>query len=89
MTDSNVGRLKEAELTGRLPVEGATHGDSRQGFVCDRAPHVKLKSIVDNSEIDVIWDEFQAKLEPLRRELNASLDKKWQEWEIPREAADS
>jgi adenine-specific DNA-methyltransferase len=54
--------------------------------VYDRAPHITLKSIVDNSEIDVIWDEFQAKLEPLRRELNAALGKKWEEWEIPREA---
>ena len=47
-----------------------------------------LSSIVKNSEIDVIWDQWQAKLEPVRESLNAALKKCWQEWEIPREADD-
>jgi adenine-specific DNA-methyltransferase len=45
-----------------------------------------LSSIVNNAEIDVIWDQWQAKLEPLREKLNAALKKTWQEWEILREA---
>ncbi|WP_316228053.1 MULTISPECIES: site-specific DNA-methyltransferase [unclassified Bradyrhizobium] len=87
LADSKEGRLKEAELTGKPPVDGPTHGDIRQGFVYDRAPHITLKSIANNAEIDVIWEEFQAKLEPLRHELSVALGKKWEEWEIPREAA--
>lgn len=87
LADAKDGRMKEAELTGKPPVEGPVHGDIRQGFVCDRAPHVTLKSIANNAEIDVIWDEFQAKLNPLRFDLNAALGKKWEEWEIPREPA--
>lgn len=87
LADSREGRLKEAELIGRPPVDGDTHGDIRQGFVNHRAPHIMLSSIVRNAELDVIWDEYQAKLEPLRRELNAALGEKWEEWEIPREAA--
>ncbi len=39
----------------------------------------------NNAEIDVIWDEWQAKLEPLREQLNEALGTNWQEWEIPRE----
>jgi adenine-specific DNA-methyltransferase len=35
--------------------------------------------------IDVVWDQWQAKLEPLRESLNAVLKKQWPEWEIPRE----
>ena len=89
LADSNEGRQKEAELTGKPPVDGSAHGDIRQGFIYDRAPHITLKSIANNTEIDVIWDEFQAKLEPLRSELNAALGKTWEEWEIPREAAES
>ena len=86
LTDSKEGRQKEGQLTGKPPIDGAAHGDIRQGFVYDRAPHITLKSIANNAEIDVIWEEFQATLEPLRRELNAALGNKWEEWEIPREA---
>ena len=49
-------------------------------------PHITLKSIANNAEIDVIWERWQAKLEPLRESLNAALKKTWQEWEIPRDA---
>jgi adenine-specific DNA-methyltransferase len=36
-------------------------------------PHITLKSIANNAEIDVIWEKWQAKLEPLREKLNESL----------------
>jgi len=49
-------------------------------------PHVSLKSIGDNAEIDVIWEKWQSELEPVQEKLNQALKKKWQEWEIPREA---
>jgi adenine-specific DNA-methyltransferase len=60
-------------------------GNIRHGFVYERVPHITLKSIANNAEIDVIWDQWQAKLEPLREKLNAAIKKSWQEWEIPRE----
>jgi adenine-specific DNA-methyltransferase len=56
----------------------------RQGFVYERVPHITLKSIANNAEIDVIWDKYQQVLEPLRAQLNAALGKDWEEWEIPR-----
>ncbi|HJS86922.1 MAG TPA: hypothetical protein VJ779_15815 [Acetobacteraceae bacterium] len=34
----------------------------------------------------MIWDKWQATLEPLRAKLNAALSRAWEEWEIPREA---
>jgi adenine-specific DNA-methyltransferase len=55
------------------------------GFIYERVPHITLKSIANNTEIDVIWDKFQTLLEPLRTQLNSELAKNWQEWEIPRE----
>ena len=56
-------------------------GDLRQGFVYDRAPHVTLKSIANNAEIDVLWEDAQATLEPLRTALNAELNQSWEEWQ--------
>ena len=85
LADSRDGQIKEAEATRTAPSSQPVHGNIRQGFVYERVPHVTLKSIANNAEIDVIWDKWQAKLEPLRESLNAALKKTWQEWEIPRE----
>ena len=87
LADTNEGRLREAELAGQPPSDAPTHSDIRQGFVYARMPQVTLKSIVNNVEIDVIWEESQTRLEPLRHALTAALGKNWEEWEVPREAA--
>ncbi|MBX0331266.1 site-specific DNA-methyltransferase, partial [Oscillochloris sp. ZM17-4] len=86
LADSPAGQRKEAEVTRSAPASAPTYGNIRQGFVYERVPHITLKSIANNAEIDVIWDRFQEALEPLRAQLNAALGKSWDEWEIPREA---
>ena len=86
LADSCKGQIKEAALSGKAPSEAPTYNDIRQGFVYERVVHITLKSITNNSEIDVIWEKFQETLEPLRESLNAALKKTWQEWEIPRAA---
>jgi adenine-specific DNA-methyltransferase len=86
LADSREGQLKEAEVTRTAPSTQPVHGDLRLGFVYERVPHITLKSIANNAEIDVIWEQWQDKLEPLRRDLNAALKQTWEEWEIPREA---
>lgn len=86
LADSPEGQRKEAEITGTVPSSHPTHGDIRQGFVYERVPHITLKSIANNAEIDVIWEKFQQTLEPLREQLNAALNQTWEEWELPREA---
>ena len=88
LTDSKEGHLKEAEITKTDPSEATTRGDIRQGFVYDRVPHITLRSIANNAEIDVIWDNYQKTLEPLREKLNKAIKQKWEEWEIPRETED-
>lgn len=88
LADSREGQLKEAEVTRTAPSTAPVHGDVRQGFVYERVPHITLKSIANNAEIDVIWEQHQQLLEPLRTALNAALGKAWQEWEIPREPGD-
>jgi adenine-specific DNA-methyltransferase len=86
LKDSAEGQLKEAEITRTAPSTQPTHGSIRHGFVYERVPHITLKSIANDAEIDVIWTQWQATLEPLREQLNAALGKQWEEWEIPREA---
>ena len=88
LADSTAGREKEAELTQTVPSDAPTGGDIRQGFVYQRVPHITLKSIANNAEIDVIWERWQETLEPLRAELNGALDRAWEEWEIPQEAGE-
>jgi adenine-specific DNA-methyltransferase len=86
LADSREGQQKEAEVTRTAPSSQPVRGNVRHGFVYERVPHITLKSIANNAEIDVIWEQWQAKLEPLRTQLNAALSTSWQEWEIPREA---
>ena len=86
LADTRDGQAKEAEVTRAAPSSQPVQGNIRHGFVYERVPHITLKSIANNAEIDVIWDQWKAKLEPLREKLNAALKKTWQEWEIPREA---
>ena len=85
LADSREGQIKEAEITRTAASTQPVHGNIRHGFVYERVPHITLKSIANNAEIDVIWDKWQATLEPLREKLNAALKTNWQEWEIPRE----
>jgi adenine-specific DNA-methyltransferase len=73
LADSPEGRAQEGKLTGRIPSGAPTGNDIRQGFVYERAPHITLKSIANNAEIDIIWERWQAVLEPLREQLNVAV----------------
>jgi adenine-specific DNA-methyltransferase len=86
LADSADGKQKEAELTRSIPSSDPVSRNIRQGFVYERVPHITLKSIANNTEIDTIWEKWQSTLEPLRERLNTALAQTWQEWEIPREA---
>ncbi len=88
LADSTEGQAKEAELSRTVPSQAPTHGSVRQGFVYERVPHITLRAIANNAEIDVIYEEYQTKLEPRREALNRALGEQWEEWEIPREAND-
>src|SRR3989339_1198117 len=85
LKDSRDGQTREAEVTGHLPAESRKfEHDIKKGFVYKRVPHITLKSIANNEEIDAIHAQWREKLEPIRAELNKLLKHKWEEWEIPR-----
>ena len=73
LTDSRAGQLKEAEITRKAPSDVATHGSIRQGFVYERVPHITLKAIVNNAEIEVIHDNRQPAVETALADLNTAL----------------
>jgi adenine-specific DNA-methyltransferase len=79
LADSPEGRAQEQKVSGKLQPQTPTAGDLRQGFVYERAPHITLKSIANNAEIDVIWEKWQEVLEPLRAELNEKLQAAFEE----------
>lgn len=54
----------------RYPNEGL-----KGGFIYDTVPHVTLKSIANNPEIDVIYEEIHPKIENALNELNTALQK--------------
>jgi adenine-specific DNA-methyltransferase len=89
LSDSREGQVKEGEVMRMVPAGTSTYGRLRQGFVYKRVPHITLKSIANNAEIDTIWESYQVKLEPLRQAINAALGTDWQEWEIPRELTEA
>ena len=88
LADSPEGQRKEAEVLRREITETPTYCNVRQGFVYERVPHITLRSIANNSEIDIIYDQFQLEMEPIRAELNRVLDTEWNDWEIPREPSE-
>jgi len=88
LADSAGGKLKEAEITRTAPSSSPSHGDIRHGFVYERVPHITLKSIANNAEIDVIWEKFQEVIEPLCEAINAKRGLELEEWQMPREPGD-
>jgi len=85
LSDSPEGVKKESEVTGLVPPSYQTNKDIKKGFVYKRVPHITLRSIANNEEIDVIYAKYQEKMEPVRKEFNSLVEKNYEEWELPRE----
>ena len=73
LADSEEGQRKEAEVTRSAPATTPTYNDIRHGFVYGRVPHITLKSIANNTEIDEIWAQRQPAVEEVRAALNQLL----------------
>ncbi len=86
LADSRDGQLKDAEVGRTAPSSRPTHGNVRHGFVYERVPHVTLKSIANNTEIDVIWEKLAGQARAPAPVVERALVKKsLQEWEVPRD----
>ncbi len=87
LADSPEGIRKEAELNGQVPPTPlpTTSNDVKKGFVYKRVPHITLKSIANNEEIEESYGRWLELLEPIRTKLNTLTGNTWLEWEVPRE----
>ena len=74
LADSTEGQMKEAELARTTPKITSNHGNIRYGFVNERVPHITLKSIANNAEIDAIRERMQPVVEDAIAGLNAELE---------------
>ncbi|WP_204105271.1 MULTISPECIES: site-specific DNA-methyltransferase [Spirulina sp. CCY15215] len=74
LKDSPAGQQKEAELDRKIVSNAPTHENIRQGFVYERVPHITLKAIANNTEIDTIWEQHQPKILQALTDLNAALN---------------
>jgi adenine-specific DNA-methyltransferase len=98
LKDSPEGAGMESNITGRPASDGPFTHNIAHGFVYRRVPHVTLKSIANNAEIDVIWDKHQPDVDKARTDLNAAVQlyidtlpeedrptwSPWNEWQVPR-----
>jgi len=73
LADSLDGQLKEAELTRSAPKSSVTYRSVRQGFVYNRVPHIMLRDVATNAEIDVIWERMQPAVEDAIAAINIAL----------------
>jgi adenine-specific DNA-methyltransferase len=89
LRDSKEGAAKEAELMGQPISDDTFHGDIRQGFVLERVPHVTLKSIANNAEIDIIHEKWQPALDTARIALSTGINGSLEEWQMPRKLPDN
>ena len=59
------------------------HEGMRGGFIYKTVPHVTLKSIANNPDIDAIYDRMHPAIELALAALNKVAGQKYQEWEVP------
>jgi adenine-specific DNA-methyltransferase len=73
LRDSAAGQAKEADLTGIPPADIKPGNLLHNGFVYTRVPHIQLKDIANNSQIDDLWAKLNPAVQDALAALNASL----------------
>jgi adenine-specific DNA-methyltransferase len=89
LADSPDGLKKQVEVRGVLPdiqSKTAHNHDIRKGFVYKQAPHITLRYVANNEEVDTIHAKYQAQIEPILQDFESFENfRNLPEWELPRE----
>ncbi|MBK1669289.1 site-specific DNA-methyltransferase [Rhodovibrio sodomensis] len=85
LKDTEEGKEKEFEETGRMPSAGEMRGDVRHGFVYRRVPYVRLKDVANNKEIDSIWEKWRPSIEGCFERIREWKEDIEEEYQVPEE----
>ena len=83
LRDSVEGCQKESEISGKLIEHHTGRARLRDGFVYERAGHIKPSVISNNKEIDEIYDNHIEKIQALLNALNIELNSDIQLFNLP------
>ena len=83
LSDSEEGKNKLIELGDNPQNISHVKNQIRQGFVYKRVPHITLKEIGNNKEIDQIWLQFEADIKTILKNLSNILGYAFDEWDLP------
>ena len=86
LKDTPQGQEKEAEISQSPKKTSPTSANIRHGFVYNRVPHITLKSIAHNAEIDVIWEQAQPVVDKALKDLNNALENSNQSFQVEKGA---
>jgi adenine-specific DNA-methyltransferase len=79
-------RLMTAKYPYYKPKEKT--GSLAEGFIYKQVPHITLKSIANNPEIDTIHAKYEAALEKCRATYNQETKQTLEAWDLPRPKED-
>ena len=82
LADTQQGQEKEAEISQTPKKISPTDANIRHGFIYNRVPHITLKSIAHNAEIDVIWEQSQPAVDKALNDLNNALGNSNQNFKV-------
>lgn len=86
LKDTHQGQEKEAKILQTPKKTSPTNANIRHGFVYNRVPHITLKSIARNAEIDVIWEQAQPAVDKALKDLNNVLENSNQSFQVEKGA---
>lgn len=87
LKDSRQGVDYENSLRGVIPGTSTSllTNNIKFGFCYERIPQITTGPVSSNLEIEVIYNKWKPRVIDSLAQLNKSLKKKWNEWEVPYE----
>lgn len=82
-----IALAKQRVMTALYDYYEFAHPDEgiSSGFKYENVPHITLKSIAHNEEIDEIYEKHHPEIEKTLNELHKAANKRMKEWEVPHE----